>query len=332
MVYARKTIVLLPTIFFTIISWTDEYIYPVAHFTDSNGDHTLMIHQLDVETMELYDVNPSTKRAEKILSTMHMPAAVKLLPSKKGFSFVDNGRIKIKDFLKRSPKMLDIFEPIYGIELIEWLNDQICYFHAYSDNRSNLYELTVDGDLSCIAQSGACDYSYPQIINDQLWFIGKKLDCDIAHFFIGQAAYEPGKPATDIHEIITFESVSLVLLHMVSPEQGYVIGLPATLDNGQSVIQFSYYSLAKIADSWQKEFLFVFDVPYFMLFDQTKRLYESLLPFRPCQKGSLILYSSFCAESGRLAIYCYDALTHEICSFCNSEADLVVPMVYTMMK
>ena len=223
----------------------DHYVYPVAYFIDSEGDHLLVIHQQEIDLLELYDVKPGYSQAEKILSTMYLPAAVRILPGYQGFSFVDNGRIKIKQFLKRSAKSLDFFEPIYGIEQIEWIDDQTGYFHARDDNRLAIYQFNVEGDLDCICSSGEYDCQYPQIISEIVWFIGRTFGGENQRYFIGQADYRGRKPAENICQIIDFGQIPIMLLQMASDTCGYVVSMPQPYDPESSIIKFGYYLLQK---------------------------------------------------------------------------------------
>lgn len=305
-----------------------QYVYPVAHFSDAKEEHLMVIKQLDVDLLELYDINPVTKRSEKILCTMYIPGSVRLLPGNVGFSFVDNGRIKVKKFMKRSPKAIDFFEPVYGIELIEWLDDQTGYFHASLDNHVGLYEFNIEGDLTCLLSSEIFDYLYPHIIDDQLWFIGKTYDKEQRRFYIGQAAYNPHVPATEIHEIVNFGTTAIVLLRMASSTRAYVVAYDPSCDSLSPLIQLHYYCIEKGADSWHAARLFDFYVPGWMLFDETKRLYESLLPLLPQQWRTSIFFSSHCSEYGHLAIYRYDLKSQKISLVAHSCTDLLVPLLH----
>lgn len=304
----------------------NQYVYPVAYFADHEGEHLLVIVQRDIDLLELCDINPSTNRTEKILSTMFVPAGIQMLPSKTGFSFVDNGRIKVKQFVKRSPKAVDFFDPLYGVELIHWLDDFTGYFHALCDNRSHIYWFNCDGDLTCIASSDTCDYQYPCIIDDQLWFIGKTIQSEHQHFFIGKATYHAQYPATDCSHIIDFETTPIIMLNMDTATRGSCIAYSPSCDIQEQIVKFQYYELKQEHNIWGKRLLFSFDIPSWMLFDQDLRLYESLLPLRPRQRDDDVFFCSFAREYGTLALYRYNQTTSNVSMVAHSNTNLLVPI------
>src|SRR5579872_5143165 len=97
-----------------------EFLYPVASVSK---DHVLVMYQKNSYHLELWDWNPQTNQADSVLLSLYTPAGVKLLLSKKGYSFIDSGVIKIKMFQKRSPKTVEIDQPLHTIELLHWIDD-----------------------------------------------------------------------------------------------------------------------------------------------------------------------------------------------------------------
>ena len=150
------------------------YVYPIAAFKLFGTQHMLVLKQWSPQELELSDWNITTGSMNKILMSMYTPAAVTLLPDKSGFSFVDNGRIRIKRFEKRAVKSLDIYDPVYGIELIHWIDNQTCYFHAQSDGRYGIYTLTMEEELTLIMASSFLIICIPTL--------------SIRHFFILSAS------------------------------------------------------------------------------------------------------------------------------------------------
>ena len=69
------------------------------------------MHQTEAQETRLWSLNSVTNQYEQLLSSQYNPIGVQLLPDKSGFSFLDNGLIKVKNFLKRSPKTIEIYEP-----------------------------------------------------------------------------------------------------------------------------------------------------------------------------------------------------------------------------
>ena len=87
-----------------------EYLYPVAGVKKNNERYLYLLYQKDAIHVELFLWHEKTKIISKVLPSLCMPAGIRMLPDQKGFSFIDNGRIKLKLFNKRSPKAIDCNE------------------------------------------------------------------------------------------------------------------------------------------------------------------------------------------------------------------------------
>ena len=120
----------------TMIS--SEYIYPVASLDE---DNILYIHQTSPRSIQLFEWNTITNHTEQILWSLFNPVGIQLLPDNSGFSFIDNGRLRIKAFQKRSPKTIDFDEPIFNINALHWIDEHTCYCSAYYNNLFSLFEL-----------------------------------------------------------------------------------------------------------------------------------------------------------------------------------------------
>ena len=133
-----------------------EFLYPVAAISEN---HILVIYQKNSSHLELWDWNPQTNQANLALLSRFTPAGVKLLPNKKGYSFVDHGVIKIRDFKKRSPKTIEIDTPLYNIEVLNWIDEKRCYTHAMLGDRFGIFEITDEGEVSPLIVSKDFDCS-----------------------------------------------------------------------------------------------------------------------------------------------------------------------------
>lgn len=149
-----------------------EYLYPIASF-DKNGQIlTYLFYQKSLKHIELWLWNSKTLEAQKALLSSYTPAGLRIIPDHSGFSFIDNGRIRIKDFAKRSPKSIDIYEPIYDIGVLEWIDGHCGYFSAQYQDRWMIFLFNRDSEeITCLAQSNHADYVYPTIKNNTLFFI-----------------------------------------------------------------------------------------------------------------------------------------------------------------
>ncbi len=160
-------------IFFSIsLSCIDahECIYPVLYSQKA----VYLIHQISSSNIELLLWNPITKKVTKGLQARFNPAGLRLLPNNVGFSFVDNGIIKVQFFHKRSPRSLELPDPVYDINIIEWADNNTCYFSAKKQNRYSIFQLTLDMQLDCIISSSNADFFHPQKVGKNVFFIERE--------------------------------------------------------------------------------------------------------------------------------------------------------------
>lgn len=278
------------------------YTYPVAGYEAHGNKHLLVLNQWSLE-LELYDWNNETGQINKVLAACYTPASVSILPDISGFSFVDNGRIRIKRFEKRAVKTLDIYEPVYGIEIVRWLDAQTCYFHAQSDGRFGIYSLTIEEELSPLLISATADFLYPSIINNNLFFIEHGIDRDYA---IGTCSLTCNDkiPVT----IINFSTKPLCFLYMKNLKEGFVI----ECDKKALYYLFHYHHLIDNGSQWQHEQLFSFEIPQEFFINGPQHLYESLVPLIPRMIGDKIYFSSYNTQTGYLDLSCFCIITRSI--------------------
>ena len=267
-------------LFFVNVSvQAEQFLYPVAHFDDSN--QLVVIYQKSLQDIELWFLDQKNDIAIKGLSSFFIPANFRMLPSGDGFSFIDGGYIKIKQFQKRSPKTLGIYEPIGSFSSMNWIDDHTFYFTA---QEGDFYQVFCCDDESNIKRLSCLpiDFLYPQKIGDQLYCIQRDLE---GQFKIISQLWQPVDFAS--HQILP-ESIilpetnrPLCFLHMLSDVQGFYLQAPEfkQLSDNDSY-EFACYHLVKIDDQWMSEQLFVFNVPLKYIHGST-RLYESIEPFLP---------------------------------------------------
>ena len=65
-----------------------------------------MIYQKNINEKELWSIDTTNKKVEKNISFFLCPLAIKILPGNTGFSFINNNKLKIKYFHKRSVKSI----------------------------------------------------------------------------------------------------------------------------------------------------------------------------------------------------------------------------------
>ena len=297
------------------------YVYPVASFEQLGTLHMLVLKQWSLDDLELYDWNIATGLMSKTLMSMYTPAAVTMLPDASGFSFIDNGRIRIKRFEKRAVKSLDIYDPVYGIELINWLDNQTCYFHAQSDDRYGVYTLTTEEELKPVLKDNSVDYLYPAVVNQTIFFIERVKSKKQLSYKIGTRAFDDQDAQPQI--IADFGSRVIMLLTMQFVNEGFVIEYV----HGAECQLFHYHHLIKIDGTWQTHELFTFQVPH-EFFAGPNRIYESILPLVPRDIGQYIYFSSYDESVRRLVLYRFNKLTKKSECIVQSSGNLFVPVFY----
>jgi hypothetical protein len=282
--------------------WAAEqplYIYPVGSFEHAGSSHLLVLMQWSLERIELYDWNSATGLMSKILMSLYTPACVTVLPDSTGFSFVDNGRIRIKRFEKRAVKSLDINKPIYGIELIRWLDNQSCYFHAKYDGHYGIYMVNLEEELVPVLTSSSADYMYPFIVGSLCFCIERTGRPSRLTYKVVRC-----RPGASPEVIATFGARPPTMLHMQSTCEGYVL----TYEMQGPMVLFHYYQLICRDKDWTVRSLIDFRVPGVLLYGPN-RLYESLLPFVPRIVDSYIYFSSYDSTAQKMVLYSYDRQT-----------------------
>lgn len=257
-----------------------EYVYPVTSLND--GKTILYIHQHSPINIELFSFNTQTQQTEQMLWSVFNPAGLQTLPDNGGFSFIDNGRLRIKEFQKRSAKAIDFDEPIFGINSLHWIDEHSCYCSAQYNNNFALFELHDNGTLQCLRAEAGKDCMYPQKVNDQLFYIERYATKNNMHYCIVSCAYQTDNNSdAQTNLIIDFKSTPIAFLTIISETEGFVVEHAQHTDSENPTMVFKYHRIVKEGDVWAKNVLFSFSVPTNLLLDSEKKLYESILPLLP---------------------------------------------------
>lgn len=315
-----------------------EYIYPVGYLSDNLEEKLYILYQKSIHHIELWTWNIHTKVVEKVLLSIFFPASFTMLPDQSGFSFIDNGKIKINYFNKRSPKSIDIYESIYDMTLINWIDNFACYFSAKEHEHYAIYQVNIHGELERLVFDRQYDCMYPQKIENKLFYIKRGLGAySIVQAEYPVITYDPNNTfnntenfeervaalmkkesqsqrsgLVDINEctpIVDFESEPIMFLRMISIDTGYVIQYPVSIDAQDKTIRFSYYQIKKDLNkkNWNKKELFTFELPSHLLLPQSSScLYESILPLIPRHIDSDIYFMDCCSYKNlHLNLYRY---------------------------
>lgn len=289
-----------------------EFLYPVAQI---DNDSLLVLHQKSFDDIELWRWNKNEKIAFKELNSIFLPSFVKLLPSKQACSFIDRGRIKIKYFAKRTPRTIDLYEPISAISSINWIDEELFYFVGKHEDHFGIFLCDIADHkctISCLSNlNNACDYLYPQKINDFLFCIIKDQD---GQYAICKLSWDPKVYKHELHiamqtrhanfehtqnisfenspEIVLFSSLTpLCFLQMQDENTGFC--LKFTMQNPTSqLFSFACCKLEKRLDaSWSLETLFDFQLPKNLLIgSESEKIYESIYPFLPIYTKDCIFF------------------------------------------
>jgi len=285
--------------FYATILPATEYIYPVASL--NNGATILCIHQHSPTNIELLEWNPETNHTEQMLWSVYNPAWLQMLPDNTGFSFIDNGRLRIKLFQKRSPKSIDFDEPLFDINGLQWIDEHTCYCSAYYNDNFALFELHDDGTLQCLHWKKGSDYLYPQKIDNQLFYIERCTTENSTNYHIMQCIYH----YNDSELIADFGNTPIVFLTMISNTQGFVLEHAQNIDSSNLTTLFTYHEIKNQGGTWNKNVLFSFSIPTDLLREGSDRLYESLLPLLPRIVDNKIYFVSCSNDNSFLEPYFY---------------------------
>lgn len=288
-----------------------EYAYPLFFMPDSPDgvERCLVLYQHDYNHTELWLWNSKTLAPHKLLLSMYNPAGIRLLPDASGFSFIDNDRIRIKYFQKRSVKTLEFALPFYDITLLQWIAPHAFIFSAKEHGLYHIYYATKEG-WSLRIQSGKGSVLYPQKVGDQLFFIERIAEQAVfscSDFPQELLTYSNDESLTylpsPIYDLYLFDH-PVAFLSMHDNDHGFVIGHPHEVNPTADLITFDYYALTREHDAWQARKLFHFTIPTPLLLSQSQmRFYESMLPLIPQHAGDAIYYLSAHGES--LHLYSY---------------------------
>lgn len=278
-----------------------EFFYPIAFFSYNQEPVVYFVHQKNKEQVELVTLNLNSHDFSSVFLSSEMPVGFSFFPDGTGFSFIDNGMIKIKLVNCRSSKLLRIYEPLHDFGLITWINSNCGYLHAKEEEQFGIYHITVKGDIERVLLVPDTDCMYPQKVNSTLFYIERTKKDKIPNYRIMTALYpdtlscfdgdhdfnntqqfddviaellhsEGQRPHSLVkpeqrHEIISFGTQPIVFLKMISEQEGFVMAyqtLPDNNDKNDKVVPFTYFQIKKednSDNSWNYTELFTFSVP-----------------------------------------------------------------------
>ncbi len=304
-------------LFYFFTTQTVEFLYPVG--VDSHRSLVYLLYQKNPTHIELWGWDYKTKRANQMLFSRFTPAGFRMLPGGDGFSFIDNGLLKIQQFLKRSPRTVEFDAPIYNVEVVHWVDAKLCYTSGKYVDHFGIFAIDYDGAISPLCLSDSSDCMYPQKVDADLFYIERDSQWQYRVMrtdYILPPSYETFQERRAWNEshvlpserILDFGNNPIIFLSMVSSNEGFMIGHSPTISNRDSLVQFEYYHITKQDDTWNSETLFSFEIPSkFLVLGHRSRLYEALLPLLPQHDADRITYVD--SVNGDLGLFVYDRKT-----------------------
>ncbi len=318
-----------------------EFLYPVGTVIFEQVEKVCVLHQKGL-VLELFLWDPVTKLAIKGLSHQ-TPAGFTVLPSREAFSFIDHEQVRIKALSKKSSKSLDLY-PLHDFNLLHWIDNENFYCAAKEKKNYALFHIDSSGDFYTLLNDPFFDFTYPQKIGDQLFYLKKDVKKEI--YAIEKTRY----PAHEIKQIqerflaqdnknifeeleeqnkicliqasetlLTFndKDFSLSFLTMKSEEEGFFLRHKTYpfADRVAQTIEFECCHFVYKNHAWKSASLFSFSLPLTFLYGQ-ERLAESILRLVPQYQENNIVYVHT-DKLGNLDAYRYDLEMQQSKCFTN---------------
>jgi len=307
------------------IHGSQSYVYPVA----IDQDTVFYVYQKSLTDLELWCLFVSdnsqlqSQHLEKCLYWRFIPAGFTLLPEHKGFSFIDSGRLWVKDFIKRSPSAISFDQPVFNISEVCWLDCKNCYFSAKQKQNFTIFiGNTSEQILKVLYDLPNVECLSPKIVANQLFCIERNQhDRDCAIVVLN---FDPKLNIVDLNSkkvIADCGYQQVIYLNMLSDKLGFYIEHMPYIHDRSWMVTLVCHKIEFINHAWKNTKLFKFNIPKKYLFGE-ERLYESILPFLPrSQKTSLYFSDIKQNESGEYysSIFSYDLIKDEILEIFTSE-------------
>jgi len=319
-----KTIVLFAILLFPMPGHSTQYFYPVVEL----DQRVYCIYQSSPEIIAMIVWDHEHKEMVPGLLSRYMPAGLRLLPENSGYSFLDNGILRVKKFMKRSPKSLEFYAPIYDIYVPEWIDAHTGYFAAKVRETYGVFQFDIDANLACLLIDPKKDFMYPQKIDSSLFYI-ERIKRGLGYQFRvlsieypaqvdmegddEMVAFKPILSDQAATEIFDFHNEPIAFLYMQSANSGFLVSYPEHIEEDAEFIMCSYYQLSK-KNGWGEKLLFNFVIPAALLFKSSEdRLYESILPLLPHHLGNDIYFVDANGSGGlNLNLFVYHTVSGAI--------------------
>ncbi|MCX5923090.1 MAG: hypothetical protein NTU89_00835 [Candidatus Dependentiae bacterium] len=283
-----------------------QYIYPISNL---DYDYLLIMRQKSYDDLELWMWNKNSKKAYRELASIYLPYCVRLLPSKTAFSFIDHGRVRVKSFQKRTPRIIDIDPTIHAISSLKWISEEQFYLKWISEEQfyfvgkqKDYFSIFLcdvsdrDVQLFNLHDKEPIDYLYPCKINNSLFYITKDQSFNYSFcrtVWSPQISDQSHSVFTRQKEILLSSECPICFLSMEDENNGFALKYD-NQSNDDKNFHLSCCALNLIRGSWSLEKLFDFKLPLRLLTGTDKtRLYESIDPFLPSYSKNYIYFTTY---------------------------------------
>lgn len=274
-----------------------NYLYPIAAINIDNTPHLYVIHQQGPEHVALWLWNPQTNQATAVLSGLYTPAHVQPLP--KGFSFIEHGMLRIKQFIKRSARTVEFSEPLTSVNYVRWLDTQHGYCCAKKRGRYGIFSITLDGDVTPLMTSMTSDYLWPTLIDNKLFCIERS---DHENGFQYDVLY-------DGSVIALFGDRPIMALTMIDAHRALVVEYPQHIDGTMRQIPCACHMISCDQHVWQSRPLFTFNVPLDLVVQESPtHLHELIAPLMPRVYEDVVYFVDSDGQTS-MNIFMYDLHT-----------------------
>ncbi len=325
-----------------IVLACEQIIYPIA----SDGQKIYLIYQKKPNQKEIWAFDLQQNESFKSLFATCTPSAIKLLPDLVGFSFIQDGQLRVKYFHKRSPKRVAFNLSLKDFHSVEWLDVQQCYFSARRLHKNLIMIGEINqAEIHVIMEDCFGDALFPQKIDENLYYVRKVNDRHsiIKTKFLNPFVNEDEQVLDflpDDDDLLLFDAGFNKILgfKMIDQNCGYLVIMPENLSD--EFIKFSYHKICYnsnrafadpvLAKNWHEKHLFDFVLNKNILANNSNHLDQIVEIFWPehCQVldhdkniATENIFFTSTSNNGTMNIFKYNLVSSQISQLTNARMD-----------
>jgi len=311
-----------------------SYWYPVAQ----QQDMLWVIHQTVGGQLQLHRYYPMTGLLQKERYSFNQEMLrgysverFQLLPGNVGYSFLDNGRLRIKYADRHSPLSVDFLYPVYEMNDIAWINACKGVMSACYKEHFGLFYFMVDGRVAPIVWAQDKQYMHPQCANEWIYCVQKaqqqyaivackRSDPDIFHIPWHALSFDERSHmimhATDqwivpdemsVEKHVFYSSDRWIGYLQFDEANAYCYFLHENVSENKEIVCVSWCCISLAIGHYQE--LFSFCIPKAFMSHHSGGLIESIWPLIPRRHKQTYYYSHYDEMLNALGLYAYDLTT-----------------------